>query len=115
MSSLRSGRFANGILKLEWIAADTNPTRAKRYSTPNGTFTIHYYGNTVCDPSQNGEGQTLLGSASVTADANGNATLPLFTAAADLIVTATATSSTGTSSSSRASSSASSSRSLRSS
>ena len=53
-----------------------------------------YYGNTACDPSRNGEGQTFLGSASVTTDANGNATLPLFTAAAGLIVTATATSAT---------------------
>ena len=60
-------------------------------STPNGTFTIHYYGNPACDPSGNGEGQTFLGSAQVTTDANGNATIPLFAAAVGTIVTATAT------------------------
>ena len=63
-------------------------------STANGTFTIYYYGNTACDSSGNGEGQTFLGGVSVTTDANGNAAIPLFEADTGTIVTATATSPT---------------------
>jgi CSLREA domain-containing protein len=39
-------------------------------STPNTTFTIDFFSNTTCDPSLNGEGDTYLGSISVTTDAN---------------------------------------------
>ena len=85
---------ANNHQNFPVLAAAAGGVQGTFNSTPNGTFTIHYYGNTACDPSQNGEGETFLGSASVSTDANGNATLPLFTAAAGLIVTATATSST---------------------
>ena len=85
---------ANNTQNYPVLAAAPGGVQGTFNSTPNGTFTIHYYGNTACDPSQNGEGETFLGSAPVNTDANGNATLPLFTAAAGLIVTATATSST---------------------
>jgi hypothetical protein len=60
-------------------------------STAGAAFTVQFFGNTACDPSGNGEGQTLLGAASVTTDANGNAAIPVFAAVAGRIVTATAT------------------------
>ena len=63
-------------------------------STASAAFTVQFFGNGACDPSGNGEGQTFLGSAPVTTDANGNATIPLFAAASGTIVTATATSAT---------------------
>ncbi len=61
-------------------------------SAPNSSFSIHFYGNTACDASQNGEGETYLGTTLVTTSANGTATIPLFSAAVGQIVTATATS-----------------------
>ena len=73
---------ANNHQNYPVLAAAAGGVQGTFNSTPNGTFTIHYYGNTACDPSQNGEGQTFLGSVSVTTDANGNATLPFFGAAA---------------------------------
>jgi CSLREA domain-containing protein len=66
-------------------------------STPNSTFRVEFFSNTGCDPSGNGEGQTLIGSANVTTDASGNANINS-TLAATLSsaqrVTATATNST---------------------
>jgi parallel beta-helix repeat protein len=62
-------------------------------STPGRTFTIQFFANTACDPSGNGEGQTLLGQASVTTNASGTATIAVFAAPEGQIVTATATSS----------------------
>jgi hypothetical protein len=76
------------------LAAAPGGVQGTFNSTPSGAFTIHYYGNTACDPSGNGEGQTFLGSTQVTTDANGNAAIPLFAAAAGTVVTATATSAT---------------------
>ncbi len=49
------------------------------------------FGNTACDASGNGEGATFLGATTVTTDGAGNATIPLFAAAAGQVVTATAT------------------------
>lgn len=42
-------------------------------STPNTTFTLEFFSNTVTDDSGFGEGQTYLGSAQVTTDAAGRA------------------------------------------
>ena len=42
-------------------------------STPNTTFTLDFYANAAADPSGYGQGQTWLGSESVTTDASGNA------------------------------------------
>ncbi len=42
-------------------------------SEPNATFTIQLFDNPTPDPSGYGEGQTLLGTTTVTTDANGNA------------------------------------------
>ena len=61
-------------------------------STPNTPFTVHYFSNAVCDASGHGEGQTYLGETTFSTDADGNATLAGFSAAAGTIVTATATS-----------------------
>ncbi len=41
-------------------------------STPNTTFTIEFFSNTSCDPSEHGEGETFLGPTSVTTNASGN-------------------------------------------
>jgi uncharacterized repeat protein (TIGR01451 family) len=42
-------------------------------STENTTFTVDFYSNAVADPSGRGEGQTYLGSTTVTTDGSGNA------------------------------------------
>ena len=44
-------------------------------STPGTTFRVEIFGNASCDPSGNGEGQTYLGSTSVTTDGAGDATI----------------------------------------
>ena len=85
---------ANNLQNFPVLAAAPAACRERSTARRTARSPSSYFGNTACDPSQNGEGETFLGSASVTTDANGNATLPLFTAAAGLIVTATATSST---------------------
>lgn len=63
-------------------------------STPNTTFQIDLYSNTVLDPSGFGEGALFFGATAITTDVNGNATInvtfpmPLVTGRA---ITATAT------------------------
>ena len=47
------------------LAAAPGGVQGTLNSTPNGTFTIHYYGNAACDSSGNGEGQTSSARASV--------------------------------------------------
>lgn len=42
-------------------------------STPNTPFTLAFYANASCDPSQFGEGEQLLGTLAVTTDGSGNA------------------------------------------
>jgi hypothetical protein len=42
-------------------------------SAPDVTFTLQFFDNATADPSGYGEGQALLGTTSVTTDANGNA------------------------------------------
>jgi hypothetical protein len=61
---------------------------------PNTTLTIDFYANPVADPSGYGQGQTYLGSTTVTTDGNGNATFSVDFAVGNLggqWVTATAT------------------------
>jgi CSLREA domain-containing protein len=41
-------------------------------SQPSTTFRIEFFSNAVCDPSLHGEGETFLGSTSVTTDGSGN-------------------------------------------
>ncbi len=63
-------------------------------SAPNTTFLIQFFANISCDPSGFGEGQTFIGSATVTTDSNCSAsftaTLPV-SVGADKVITATAT------------------------
>ena len=62
-------------------------------SFANNTYTIEFFSNPACDASGNGEGQTFLGSTSVTTDVNGdapiNVSLPVAVTAGHFI-TATA-------------------------
>ncbi len=70
-------------------------------STANLTFTLDFYGNTVCDSSGNGQGQFYLGSDTVVTDGSGDVsfTSNLTTGASDNpILTATATDPNGNSS-----------------
>ncbi len=63
-------------------------------STPNTTFTLDFYANTLPDPSGYGEGQTYLSSWSVTTDGSGHACFTATVAAApgsQHFLTATAT------------------------
>lgn len=61
------------------------------------TFALDFYGNDECDPSGNGEGQTYLGTTSVTTDASGNVTFEqtLNVVAPGNFITATATDAAG--------------------
>ncbi|MEP7285347.1 MAG: hypothetical protein ABI947_06235 [Chloroflexota bacterium] len=43
-------------------------------STANTTFRVEFFGNTACDPSGSGEGQTFMGYASVTTNGSGTGT-----------------------------------------
>ena len=63
-------------------------------STATTDFRLEFFANAVCDPSGNGEGETLLGSTMVTTDGSGNASFMVtFTAtvAVGQFITATAT------------------------
>jgi titin len=63
-------------------------------STPNTTFTVDFYANTLPDPTGYGEGQTYLGSWSVTTDGGGHADFTATVAAApagQMFLSATAT------------------------
>ncbi len=59
------------------------------------TYTLDFYANVLCDASGNGEGQTYLGSGSVTTDGSGNGSfvvaLPSAIVLAGRFITATAT------------------------
>ena len=63
-------------------------------STANTTFTLDFFSNSACDVSGNGEGQSLLGSASVATNGAGNVTFDVNIAASASVgqsITATAT------------------------
>src|SRR5262249_20359904 len=65
---------------------------------PNTTFTLDFYANPTPDLSGYGEGQTYLGSAQVTTDANGNASFSVDFGTGNLVgewITATATDPSG--------------------
>src|SRR5262249_51821428 len=67
-------------------------------STPNSTFTLDFYANTLPDPTGYGQGQTYLGSTTVTTDGSGHASFRAALAAAPSglqYFSATATDSTG--------------------
>jgi Bacterial Ig-like domain (group 1)/Right handed beta helix region len=61
-------------------------------STPSTTYRLEFFGNVVCDPSGFGEGETFLGSGSVTTNAAGTASFSFtFAASGGTFITATAT------------------------
>jgi hypothetical protein len=67
-------------------------------SAPNSTFTLDFYANTLPDPSGYGQGQTYLGSTTVTTDGSGHANFTTAVVAAPAgqqFVSATATDSVG--------------------
>jgi hypothetical protein len=79
------------------IASGGNTTiQGKLNSNPDKQFRIEFFANTSCDGSGFGEGQTFIGSTSVTTDGSGdaiiNASLPLMPTGQ--FITATATSAT---------------------
>jgi hypothetical protein len=61
-------------------------------SAANTDFRLEFFSNRACDPSDHGEGETFLGTASVTTDANGDASFTVSIASTvDPFITATAT------------------------
>ena len=110
---------ANGVNANDVGDADTGPNNLQNYpvlssafansgnttiagtlnSTANTTFTLDFYSNATGDVSGYGEGQTYLGSTSVTTDASGNvsftATLSGVQLANGLAISATATDANG--------------------
>ncbi len=81
----------NNLQNFPVLAAVSGGVQGTLNSTASTTFRIEFFGNTACDASGNGEGQTVLGNTTVTTDGAGNASVPLFTTAPGAIVTATAT------------------------
>ncbi len=55
------------------IGSTTATIQGSLNSRSNTQFALDFYANTECDPSGYGEGESYLGNASVTTDANGNA------------------------------------------
>jgi hypothetical protein len=107
----------NGVTPNDSCDADTGPNNLQNYpvltsasatstsTTIQGTlnsasstsFTVELFSNTVCDTSGNGEGQTFLGSTTVTTGADCNATFNVILpfAVGGQFVTATATDPSG--------------------
>jgi len=65
-----------------------SPEGGTLVATPDTTFSVDLYGNTRCDESGYGEGETWLGDLEVTTDGDGNASFPFSEYG---LVTATAT------------------------
>jgi uncharacterized repeat protein (TIGR01451 family)/CSLREA domain-containing protein len=75
------------------ISGGTATIQGTLNSAPNTTFTIEFFANAVADPSGFGEGQTYIGSTTVTTDATCNASFT-FTGSVpsgQQVITATAT------------------------
>ncbi len=67
-------------------------------SGANSTFTLQFFANPAVDPTGYGQGQTLLGTTTVTTDSNGNASFDFVSSVvvpAGYAISATATDSTG--------------------
>jgi CSLREA domain-containing protein len=61
------------VLDRAFVENDKTHIQGRLNSVANSTFTLEFFANTSCDPLGFGEGQTLLGSISVTTDGSGNA------------------------------------------
>ena len=82
------------------ISGNSTTIQGTLNSTANTTFRIEFFSNTVCDPSDFGEGQTFIGFTNVTTvgnDATINVTLPT-TVPVGQFITATATAPNGSTS-----------------
>ena len=74
------------------LAAGTLTIQGTLNSEPSSSYLLLFFTNPVCDPSGNGEGQTLFNLGFVTTDAAGNASFNVFSPfAGSGVVTATAT------------------------
>ena len=78
-------------------SSNTTTVSGTLNSTPSTTFTVDVYGNTACDASGYGEGNTILGSTSISTDGSGNAPWSVSFGAQPVgtVYTATATGPTG--------------------
>jgi hypothetical protein len=98
-----SGAGANNqenfpVLATATISGETVSIGGRVNSTPNTTLRLEFFANASTDASGYGEGQTFLGTVTVTTDANGNAhfsTSFSATVAAGQWITATATDTNG--------------------
>src|SRR5262249_12563275 len=79
------------------LVGTPNTIRGTLNSTPGQTFTIHVYSNPTCDPSGNGEGQTLVGSTTTMTNGSGDGLWALNPGSLTIgdFITATATDSAG--------------------
>lgn len=76
------------------VASGGNATAQGTLNSAASTaYQLEFFSNPTCDPSGNGEGQTFVGSQSVTTDANGNANfnISLANVSTGQFITATAT------------------------
>jgi hypothetical protein len=81
------------VLSSAVLSSGTTTVQGTLTAAPNTTYTVEFFANTVCDPSGFGEGQTFLGSITVTTDNTGSATfsVPLLGVLSGQFITATAT------------------------
>ena len=93
---------ANGLQNFPVLSTATSGTshhatvHGELSSRANQTYTLDFYANASCDPSGYGEGERVIGSASVTTDAAGHAAIDEDVDAAEgELVTATATDAAG--------------------
>ena len=79
------------------LVGTPNTIRGTLNSAPGQTFTIHLYASPTCDPSGNGEGQTLVGSTTTTTNGSGDGLWALNPGSLSIgdFITATATDSAG--------------------
>jgi len=80
------------------IAAGTATIAGTINSNSGTSLHLEFFGNSACDPSGNGEGQTFIGSADVTTDGSGNASfgpLAFPVPVGQGVITSTATSPAG--------------------
>ncbi len=76
LNDIMPGDWDTGPNKLQNFpilsAVSSNVVQGTFNSTPNATFTLEFFYNTVCDPSTYGEGETPAGWLTITTDNNGN-------------------------------------------
>jgi uncharacterized repeat protein (TIGR01451 family)/CSLREA domain-containing protein len=94
-SDIGANRLQNfPVLTLVSSSAGSTTIQGAVNSAPNTTFTLEFFSNDVCDPSGFGEGQTFIGSTTVTTDGNCTASFTFTTTTAPAgqpFITATAT------------------------